>query len=204
MRVSKASQPDFHIEDGIRPEHLEQAVEGYWQAFSSKLRFPLGPERRALAFLRGVVDPNHAICAVSSHGRFLGVAGYKTQDGAFIGGTFSDMAAIYGIVGATFRGLLIGALERPIEDGTLLMDGIFVSHEARGLGVGSALLDAVERKATSCGLTQVRLDVIDTNLRARHLYQRRGFQEISVQSTGILRHLFGFRSATTMIKAVGD
>lgn len=199
---TKETQSEFRIEHGVRPEHLEKAADGYWQAFSRKLRFPLGPERKAKSFINSVLDPNHAISAVSSHGQFLGLAGYKTPDGAFIGGTFRDMVPIYGIFGASLRGLLIDTLDRPIQHGTLLMDGLFVSPEARGLGVGSALLHAIERRAVSLGMAKVRLDVINTNQRAQRLYQRHGFRETSEQSTGVLRHLFGFRSATEMIKTV--
>lgn len=83
------------------------------------------------------------------------------------------------------------------------MDGIFVRAEARGLGVGSALLDAIERHAAGSGLKQVRLDVIDENPRARALYARRGFEATSTVSLGMLKPLFGFQSATTMIKAIG-
>ncbi|MFC5373522.1 GNAT family N-acetyltransferase [Brevundimonas faecalis] len=194
---------DFSVEAEFRPEHRGNAAAGYWAAFSRKLRYPLGPERRAIAFLEQVLDPGHAISAVARDGAFLGVAGFKTPDGAFVGGKLKDMAKVYGWLGGVGRGLLIGLLERRCEPGTLLMDGIFVRPEARGLGVGSALLEAIERHAAGKGLTHVRLDVIDGNPRARALYQRHGFQDRAHRSIGALEPLFGFRSATTMIKAVG-
>ena len=40
------------------------------------------------------------------------------------------------------------------------------------------------------------------NARARALYVRRGFEATATVSSGLLKPLFGFRSATTMIKAV--
>jgi ribosomal protein S18 acetylase RimI-like enzyme len=48
----------------------------------------------------------------------------------------------------------------------------------------------------------LRLDVIDTNLRARALYERLGFRAVRSESLGPLRHLFGFQTAITMVRAL--
>lgn len=194
---------DYTVEAGFRSGHRSVVAAGYWAAFSRKLRHPLGPQSRAIAFLERVLDPGHAISAVAKDGSFLGVAGFKTPNGAFVGGGIGEMAKVYGRIGGIGRGMLIGILERKCERGTLLMDGIFVRPEARGLGVGTALLDAIERHAVTNGLKHVRLDVIDENPRARALYQRRGFEVRSQMSIGAWKAIFGFRSVTTMIKAVG-
>lgn len=193
----------FIVESGIRPDHRLQATHGYWRAFSRKLRYPLGPEEKATSFIKAVLDPSHAISAVSKDGQFLGMAGFKSTRGALVGGEFADLARTYGWLGATLRGALIQILERDCAEGTLLMDGIFVETTVRGQGVGTALLHAVEVKARSKALKRIRLDVIDTNPRARALYEREGFTECSVLSLGILKPIFGFSSATQMTKSVG-
>ncbi|MGB5216257.1 MAG: GNAT family N-acetyltransferase, partial [Anderseniella sp.] len=87
----------------------------------------------------------------------------------------------------------------PLQSETLLMDGIFVSESARGGGVGSMLLSAIKEKAAACGCSKVRLDVIDTNPRARALYERQGFISQGTSDIGPLRHVFGFQKATTMV-----
>lgn len=202
----KTNQPfsSIQIERGLRPEHRAHAARGYWHAFVRKLRYPLGPEAKAVAFVKRVLDPSHAISAVSTAGEFLGVAGFKTPKGAFVGGDFGDLVSTYGSVSAVFRGLLISALERDCEPDTLLMDGIFVEPNARGRGVGTVLLRAIEEHAAVCNLQRIRLDVIDTNLRARALYEREGFCEKSEISLGILSPVFGFSRATEMVKSVGE
>ncbi|HBS22587.1 MULTISPECIES: GNAT family N-acetyltransferase [Thalassospira] len=192
----------FSIHHGIEDGHIDKALDLFWQAFRQKLAPVLKPEDKALQFLRRVVDPAHAISAVSSDGDLLGIAGFKTPAGAFIGGTLSDICAIYGALGGLWRGVLIDILERDLSEGGLLMDGIFVDPDARRKGVGTALLDAIAREARARDLAQVRLDVIDTNPRARALYERCGFVAGEVQELGLLRHLFGFRTATTMMLPV--
>ena len=81
---------------------------------------------------------------------------------------------------------------------TQLMDGIFVTQNARGMGLGRALLQAIKTKADQRNCRDVRLDVIDNNPRARALYEREGFIAGKVQTLGPLKHLFGFSSATEM------
>ncbi|MEQ5872662.1 GNAT family N-acetyltransferase [Sagittula sp. NFXS13] len=202
MKTIYASET-FLIESGFRAEHRHQAALGYWRAFSRKLRYPFGPEGKAVSFIEGVLDPTHAISAVSNEGQFLGMVGFKTPNGALVGGGLGDLARTYGWIGATWRGLLINILERDCSDRSLLMDGIFVEPEARGRGVGTALLHAVERHAASMQLQRIRLDVIDTNSRARVLYEREGFAPLSVLSLGPLKPIFGFSSATQMTKSIG-
>ena len=157
------------------------------------------PEEKALTFLARVADADHAISALSADGVVIGVAGFKTAAGAFIGGGLEEMCAVYGVFGGFWRGLALSVLERSLQPGTLLMDGIFVDEAARGLGVGSALLAAIKARAAKLGCSNVRLDVIDTNPRAKALYERHGFVPESTSDMGALRHIFGFRKATTMI-----
>lgn len=159
---------------------------------------PRSAPTRRRAFLRRVVRSDHALAAIGSGGQLLGVAGYKTQGGAFVGGDLADLAHVYGPFGGLWRGLLLSLIERDCEDGVLLMDGIFVAPEARGRGVGSALLGAVVGEAAARGLSAVRLDVIDTNPRARAFYERLGFAPCGTTRLGLLRHVFRFAAATQM------
>ncbi len=202
MTNSNGESAKYVIESGLRPEHRAQAARGYWQAFSRKLRYPLGPEQKAITFVERVLQPDHAISAVSASGDFLGAAGFKTPNGSFIGGEFDDLRQVYGLFGAAWRGLLVSTLERACENGTLLMDGIFVEPQARGLGVGTALLHAIMGHAAHSELQRVRLDVIDTNPRARALYEREGFVVQDVKKLGLAAPIFGFSTATEMVKRV--
>ena len=186
------------IRHGFDPAHRQTAAALYWQAFKGKLGKVMGPDARALAFFEATMDADYALSAVDADGRLLGIAGFKTSEGSLSGGTLRDMTRIYGWFGGTWRGLILSTLERDLAPGVLLMDGICVDADARGLGVGTALLDAIKEHARQADLNSVRLDVIDTNPRARALYERRGFEPMGTTHTGVLRHLFGFRSATTM------
>ncbi len=187
---------------GIPPKDREEAASLYWDAFGEKLGFTMGPKYQALMFVRSVLRPDHGICAHDDNGKLLGIAGFKTAQGALVGGDFSDLRKVYGWTSAAIRIALLGLLERDVENERFLMDGLFVAPEARGKGVGTALLDAVIDEAKRRGYTQVRLDVVDTNPRAKALYRHVGFKELKTVKIGLLKHIFGFGASTTMVRDV--
>ncbi|WP_368185000.1 GNAT family N-acetyltransferase [Aestuariibius sp. HNIBRBA575] len=189
MRITQG----FNEVDRQRVAHL------YWDAFGEKLGRVMGPDTKGIAFIERVARPDHAICAYDGDD-LLGVAGFKTADGAFVDGGIADMAAIYGWIGCLWRIALLAALERDVDNKRFLMDGIFVSAEARGRGVGSTLLDALGAEALRRGYNEMRLDVIDKNTRARALYERKGFRAVHTSGTGPLRHVFRFKQATMMVR----
>jgi ribosomal protein S18 acetylase RimI-like enzyme len=185
------------------PRHQRTAAAGlYWQAFGGKLGRVLGPDARALTFLERVIRPDHAIVALDAEGRMLGLAGFKTPQGSFAGGTRRDLSEVYGPFGGLWRAALLRLLQREVDNARFLMDGLCVAREARGQGVGSLLVEAICREAQARAYAEVRLDVIDSNWRARALYERLGFEVVGEESLGPLRHVFGFRSAKTMVRRV--
>ncbi|HEV8035281.1 GNAT family N-acetyltransferase [Yoonia sp.] len=187
---------------GIPEKDREEAAALYWDAFGEKLGFTMGPKYQALMFVRAVLRPDHGICAHDDDGQLLGIAGFKTAQGALVGGDFSDLRKVYGWVSAAIRCSLLSLLERDTENERFLMDGLFVAPEARGRGVGTALLDAIVDEARRRGFDQVRLDVVDTNPRAKALYRHVGFKEVKTVRIGLLKHIFGFSAATTMVRDV--
>ncbi len=170
----------------------------FWDAFGSKLALPLGPRDQATDFLSEHLNPAFALSAYRND-RLLGVAGFKTGNGGLVGGGLTDLARVYGWPSALWRGAVLGLLERDLKDHQLLMDGIFVADDARGQGVGSALLEAILHHARSSAKSEVRLDVIAQNPRAHALYLRHGFVDVQTQSHWIAKRLFGIGAVTEMV-----
>ncbi|MEM6727120.1 MAG: GNAT family N-acetyltransferase, partial [Pseudomonadota bacterium] len=194
----------FTVSPGFQERHREEIAALFWQAFGPKLAPSLGTDARALAFIAQGLRPEFAFSAVTDHGALIGAAGIKTAKGGFFTGNYSDLRALYGTFGALWRGAILDQFERPLEEGTLQMDGIFVDEGARGMGVGTALLDAVVWTARMNRCARVRLDVVRENARARALYERYGFEEVGKLRAGILAPLLGFREAATMAYALAE
>jgi ribosomal protein S18 acetylase RimI-like enzyme len=68
---------------------------------------------------------------------------------------------------------------RPIEpDGCCEMKRLYVLPEARGLGLGKALIVAVIGEAERIGYREMRLDTLPTMAEAISLYEQAGFRPI--------------------------
>lgn len=196
--------PKFDIVAGFSETQRAQAAALYWQAFEGKLSKLLGPPARGRAFFEDTLDPAFALCAVDEGGLLLGLAGFKTAKGALTGGGSGSVFRHYGL-SALWRLPFLAMLERDLEGGVLLMDGICVAPQARGLGLGTALLRAIKDEARRRQMAFVRLDVIDTNPRAEALYLREGFVSLRTETLPApLRAMFGFSSAQKMQYAVAQ
>lgn len=188
------------IQSGIPDQLGARAAALYWEAFGGKLGRVLGPDTRALAFFERVIRVDHCIAALDESGTLLGIAGFKTPSGSFAGGSWADLRAIYGALGGRWRGLILWALTREVDNDRFLVDGICVTRAHRGKGIGGQLLAGLYREATDRGYQAVRLDVIADNWRARALYERNGFVATRTEKLGFVRLFFGFSASTTMVR----
>ncbi|MDP4033263.1 MAG: GNAT family N-acetyltransferase [Pseudorhodobacter sp.] len=194
---------ELEIRLGLPPALREDAAIIYWQAFGGKLGRVMGPERRALNYLDRVIRNDHCIVALDASGSLLGLAGFKTPQGAFADGSPTDLRAVYGPFGAFWRSGVMRLLQSEVDNERFLVDGICVSRSARGRGIGTALIWALCDEGTRRGYPAIRLDVVDNNWRARALYERLGFAVTATASIGPLRHVFGFSAATAMVRPLG-
>lgn len=186
---------------GLKEEHRTKAAELYYIAFRQKLHPIFRDEARGLEVLKHSLGQNHAITAMCGD-ELVGLAGFKDATGQLVDIQPKLMTEVFGFVGGWWRLLVLSLFERDMQDGVLLMDGIVVDAAMRGKGIGSQLLDATIEHARSSGYNQVRLDVVDTNPRARQLYERKGFIAGKTESYPFLQHFFGFSGSTTMLKTV--
>jgi ribosomal protein S18 acetylase RimI-like enzyme len=114
----------------------------------------------------------------------------------------ADALDTYGLFKGMPRLALLALLERTPAAHQLVMDGLAVAAEFRGRGIGSLLLSEACRIATAHHCDQIRLDVIDVNLRARSLYERHGFTAVRTEQTPYLRRLMGFSAVITMHRPI--
>lgn len=192
----------FRLQRGIPPNLREQAVDLYWRAFGPKLGRVMRPEAKARRYLVRVMQTENCIAALDDHGQLLGLAGFKTDKASFAGGTMADLSAIYGSFGSLWRGFLLRQLGDDSAPEHFLLDGLCVADAAQGQGIGTALLNTICAEARLRGFDAVRLDVIDSNTRAKALYERCGFRLQRTARLGPLRHVFGYAAACVMLRAL--
>lgn len=102
-------------------------------------------------------------------------------------------------VGAPFL-FKLDSPDRTVPD-ELYVDGVAVVDEMRGNGIGSRLFDLLERIALKRGIRTISIEVINTNPRAKALYERLGF--IVTKQRRVwpfsLVYRFPFQSAIEMV-----
>lgn len=192
------------IRKGLPAAQHPAAARLYWEAFGAKLGTVMGPDDRALAYLARVIRADHCFTAQSADGTLLGIAGFKSPLGSFAGGGPADLRVIYGRFGAYWRSLVLEALLDDVDNRRFLIDGIAVTRAARGQGIGTALVAALCAEGRARGYPEIRLEVIDSNWRARALYKRLGFVATHTARLGLLRPFFGFTAAITMVRPLTE
>ena len=192
---------NLNITLGFAEQHRPKAAQLYYTAFRQKLHPIFRDENRALQVLEQSLDPSYAIAATLNN-ELVGIAGFHDKQGNLLDIRPSNMTRTFGFFGGWVRLLALSIFRRTPNATTLLMDGIVVDSTMRGGGVGSQLLDAIIEHAQAQHYEQVRLDVVDTNPRARQLYERKGFVATDTQRYPYLKQIFGFSGATTMLKTI--
>src|SRR5262245_18193696 len=175
------------------PLHLPRHIMGYWvKALQtpSRLRWPIGstprcpmPERSfQIAAVRSAADLEAVIQLFNAYASSIGIdLGYQDFD--------EELATLPGKY-ATPDGELLLARDRngtplgcvgvrPIEpEGCCEMKRLYVAPQARGLGLGKALIVAIIAEAERIGYREMRLDTLRTMAEAISLYEQAGFRPI--------------------------
>ncbi|WP_043471904.1 GNAT family N-acetyltransferase [Arthrobacter sp. Rue61a] len=173
----------------------------YWEAFERKLRPGFSDNRDGVGVLQAAVRSDRFLVA-RSISRIVGVCGFHSTGAGALDLSWSLLRSRLSTAAALRAWLLLSPLGRAEKAGTLTLDGICVDRTARGSGVGTALLDAAYDLAVTAGASAVRLSVVDTNPRARSLYERQGFVPRNSGNLGILAPIYGFDHYTTMERGV--
>ncbi|MEU9979747.1 GNAT family N-acetyltransferase [Streptomyces sp. NPDC050856] len=200
--ATEAGAGQVSVRRGVPTGAERRVAELYWEAFGRKLGPALNPPDKAVPFIAAHLNADRAVYALLD-GQLVGLAGYQLGGRALTGGSASSVLRAYGHLRGLHRLLLLALFERHPAPGQLAMDGIAVDPDVRGRGIGSLLIEEVAVVAAEQGCREIRLDVVDTNPRARALYERRGFTAGRTERTPFLRGLLGFGAVTTMRRAVG-
>ncbi|AFA49901.1 GNAT family N-acetyltransferase [Acetobacterium woodii] len=175
--------------------------EAFTKKFSTLWLFAKN-EAQAIAVLCECINYEKGLYAISEN-NILGFIGLETGDGLFVNFKFSTLTEVFGFLGATWRFIAYGIyrlLHNNRIDQEVHIDPIVVSIQARGMGVGTQLLNATIDFARSIDRKCLFLEVVDTNPEAQKLYKRIGFSVITVEDTRLFTSNAGFYKVIHMKK----
>jgi len=155
-------------------EFRASAIRLYFNALKEKLEPILGSDGRAQEVLASNIATDKCLVAICDE-KLVGIMGIQTNKGGFMNPRLKNMVRIYGILGGIVRMGGLAILHHTSSSDEIYVDGVAVVHEMRGKGIGSRLFDLLQRNAAKKGIRTISLEVIDTNPRAKSLYEQLGF-----------------------------
>ncbi len=127
-------------------------------------------------------------------GDVLGTVGFSINGQQYMTPSLWDLVKRRGLTkGAAAWFVTSVVMDSRAKPNELYVAAIAVSPAARGLGVGSVLMDAMEEFAIAEGKSQLRLHVVDENPDARRLYEKLGYRVSQTLRLGPLSYLIGHR-----------
>lgn len=194
------------ITNRLTETQMAEAAAILYNAFGEKLRAYIlkGDPKKGENCIKESLNPQYGFYAVQDK-MILGFVGLDYGKTKFISYKFVVFKKYYGFLGALWRTIVnvifTNFFERLAKD-IVHIGKIAVSEKARGLGIGTLLLNASFDKTRKLGFNIITLEVIDTNPRAQKLYEKLGFTVDKSQNFGFLTASAGFSRIYCMSKQI--
>jgi len=179
----------IEIADNINENQRIRAIEILYYAFEQKIRALIKSREKALAIYDMALRNRHVFYAFLD-GNVAGLIGLQYGNENFLEFKYRDLRKYFNPLQSYFIYIIYKLTSPKIKNDVLRIDSIAVDKSFRSLGIGTQLINKVFEFARTKGFKEVVLEVINTNPRAKALYERIGFKK-----TKIVRYYFLTRSA---------
>lgn len=190
----------MNIEHGCALDDAEAIAALFFDGFEKEARRVFSRPESLAGIIRRSINPSTFIAA-REDGELVGMAVLDLEDRHLFSPRLGHFTAEYGRLQGLCRFpamLLLDCFGS--HHGLFYLDTLATRNDRRGTGLGTALLEEVEREAARQGYPSVVLDVVDENPRAMKLYQCLGYQPIEHHRRPFSKPLFGYSGYTRMEK----
>lgn len=198
---------NIKIVENISEKSLNNVVNLIYDAFELKFKHIwlfTKNEDKIKTVIKESININSGLYAWLD-GEVLGFIGLKDKEIGFLKYNYRAFKKAFGLVGGTWRyflNKLFTKYDTQPEFHQEVIELIVVSPKARGLGIGSILMDKAQEYAKGVGRKELILEVVDSNPKAKKLYERLGFYEFDKKDLGPLADKAGFSSYFYMAKSI--
>ena len=194
---------EVRIAHTLEGRHVNHALSIFYEAFADKFRIGFSNEDQVRRLFHDSINRDNCIVALQGD-ELLGILTHQTTQGEFfqlrLGALFGRFW-LWRALRMLLNLLLLNESAKPDE---FIVSTISVSSDARGLGVGTRLMNAAEELARQRGKNFMSLGVIGKNEAARRLYERLGYRVTASQRGRLIRWVTGDDVAHRMEKTLSD
>lgn len=191
------------IVEGIEAEFVDDALRVAFDAFAKKFRLGFRDADDLIQLFRDSVDTTSCFSATVD-GRFAGILTFRSGSREFyhlsLAALFSRFTPVRAL--RMLGNLLL--LSESVGPDEFIVESLAVDPSTRGLGLGTALMQAAEAKARAMDKRTMSLGVITENHGAIRLYQRLGYTTTKTWDGFLVRFVSGSAAVHRMEKSLGS
>ena len=188
---------NIEIADSINKNQRIRAIEIFYDAFEQKIRALIKSKEKAIAIYNKSLKNDQVFYALLD-GNVVGLIGLQYGNKTFLEFKYGDLRKYFNPLKSYFIHRIYKLTSPKIKDDVLRIDSIAVDKSFRSLGIGTQLINKVFEFAKNKGFKEIILEVINTNPKAKTLYERIGFKEKKIVRYYFLSRSAGFSSEYLM------
>ncbi|MCY3913274.1 MAG: GNAT family N-acetyltransferase [Chloroflexi bacterium] len=191
------------IVEGIEAKFVDEALRLVYDAFAKKFRLGFRDADDLIRLFRDSFDTTSCFSATVD-GRFAGILTFRAGSREFYRLSLAALFLRFTPVRALriLGNLLL--LSEGVGPDEFIVESLAVDPSIRGLGLGTALMQAAEAKARDMGKHTMSLGVITENEGAIRLYQRLGYTTTKTWDGLLVRLASGSTAVHRMEKSLGS
>ena len=160
--------------------------------------------KKLLEYLGKNLNYENVICIINED-EIIGVLGFKVINKSFINYKRSNFIEVFGHFGGNYRylsNMFIGFFESVPKKDEIVIEMVAVNSKFRSMGIGTLLINQILDIGKKEKKSKILLEVVNTNPRAKFLYEKLGFQVKKKTYFGFLTYNSGFSSVEYMFKEI--
>jgi ribosomal protein S18 acetylase RimI-like enzyme len=191
------TRTEIKIIEGL-PEHLyHQTAEIIYEAFGRKINCIIRPKDKAILILERSINPELGFFAISK-GKVIGFLGIHYLNNEFLKMNFSNINKEFNFLKSFFIWFLFRIDSPNLKKEEIRINYLAVEKSIRGSGIGTKLTKKFLDYAKKQGFKTARLEVVNTNPRAKKLYEKIGFSVKKIKKYYFLTRRAGFSEEAIM------
>jgi ribosomal protein S18 acetylase RimI-like enzyme len=186
------------IQLGVPKNQGNRVAKIFCEGFNDKIKLMFGNSKKAQKLIASSIQDDRILVALKDN-IVVGFAGLQFSNKSYFNPSLNQIIRVYGLETIrVFLFLIIDFFSKP-KSHQLHLDTLAVSIHEQNKGIGSKLIQSTIELAKTEKFSQIKLEVIETNKKAKSLYEKIGFKNVRITRIPYpFSYLIGFRSFTEM------